>query len=248
MTELEPLSADVSALLARERTRVAVSPERTEELLARVERSAAVVAAVGGLGVGAALAVNATKVSILQKIVSSLARAKTALALAAFAAGGVTGGVVTHAVETRTTVAPMPTESSSPRPAVVASAISAPAPEASIVPEASIAPEASSLPTAPSAPPSATQAPASTLDTERTLVDRGRAALAKGDADAALRALGEHERRFPTGSLAEERDALTVRALVAAGRKGEASRKLGAFEKRYPSSLFTKGLRGAVGE
>ena len=78
MTELEPLSADLSALLAREKARVAVSPERTEELLARVERSAAVVAAVGGLGVGAALAVNAAKVSILQKILSSLARAKAA--------------------------------------------------------------------------------------------------------------------------------------------------------------------------
>jgi hypothetical protein len=248
MTDIEPLSADLSNLLAREKARVAVSPERTEELLARVERNAAVVAAVGGLGMGAALAVNAAKVSILQKILTNLARAKTAVAIAAFAAGGVTGGVVTHAVETRTTVAPTPTASPSPRPAVVASAIPAPAPEASIAPEASTAPDASALPTAPSAPPSAAQVSASTLDTERTLVDRGRAALAKGDADAALRALGEHERRFPAGSLAEERDALTVRALVVAGRKSDASRRLGAFEKRYPSSLFTKGLRGAVGE
>ena len=73
---------------------------------------------------------------------------------------------------------------------------------------------------------------------ELRLLGRANLAYARGDFAAALTLLLEHSRRFPMGRLAEERDALRVRALVASGRRVEARRAADAFDKRFPRSVL----------
>jgi len=78
----------------------------------------------------------------------------------------------------------------------------------------------------------------STLAEERALVERARAALARRDGVSALEALRLHEQQFPSGQLAEEREALEVHALALAGHTESARRKAAAFLARHPTSLF----------
>jgi hypothetical protein len=73
---------------------------------------------------------------------------------------------------------------------------------------------------------------------ELRLLGRAHLAYARADYAAALALLLEHSRRFPMGRLAEERDALRVRALVASGRRIEARRAADAFDKRFPRSVL----------
>lgn len=63
-------------------------------------------------------------------------------------------------------------------------------------------------------------------------------AVAARDFGSALAAIGEHHRRFPRGKLAEEREALRIRALVGLGRRAEAQRAGAAFQKRFPRSAL----------
>lgn len=100
---------------------------------------------------------------------------------------------------------------------------------------------------APSArtPPRALPAPSRTDETrdealaaESRLVDTARSALAHGDFTAALDAVTNHERRFPSGRLAEEREALRIQALAGAHRDSEARTRAEAFRARYPESFF----------
>ena len=103
-----------------------------------------------------------------------------------------------------------------------------------------------SLPSMPTTPiPSSSTAPAhsasigdSDLAAERALVDRARMALARGQSDAALEALGNHASTFPKGRLAEERDALTVQALAQAGRKNDAKARAARFHVEFPNSVL----------
>jgi hypothetical protein len=76
------------------------------------------------------------------------------------------------------------------------------------------------------------------LSAERALIDRSHAALARANAQAALEAVAQHEKSFPHGQLAEEREALAVQALVMAGRTQEAANRAGRFRKAYPQSVF----------
>jgi hypothetical protein len=55
-------------------------------------------------------------------------------------------------------------------------------------------------------------------------------------------AIDEHQRRFASGALVEEREALAVRALLAGGRRAEAERRAAAFRARFPKSLFSATL------
>ena len=85
------------------------------------------------------------------------------------------------------------------------------------------------------------------LAAERALVDTARAALARGDAPAALTVLGRHEQQFPRGQLSEERSALMVQALAAAGRMPEAGARAAQFRLGYPHSLLLPVVDQAVG-
>lgn len=60
------------------------------------------------------------------------------------------------------------------------------------------------------------------IEAELRLIEQARLALRNHDANAALRALDEHARRFPTGQLATERGHTTIKAYCLAGRTDEA--------------------------
>jgi outer membrane protein assembly factor BamD (BamD/ComL family) len=87
---------------------------------------------------------------------------------------------------------------------------------------------------------------AETLAAERSLLDEARSALRAGDASGALRDLDLHAQRFPAGILAEERDAMTVEALVAAGRADDARAAGARFRGAHPGSLLQPMVEDAL--
>jgi hypothetical protein len=78
---------------------------------------------------------------------------------------------------------------------------------------------------------------------ELRLLRQARAAVAREDFAAALPRLAELGRRFTDGRLAEERDALRVKALAGLGRTDEAQRAAAAFEARFPLSVLLPAVR-----
>lgn len=80
------------------------------------------------------------------------------------------------------------------------------------------------------------------LAAEQTLLDIARAALVRGQPDAALETLQRHSTRFPAGVLREERESLRIQALAASGRQKEAQEKMSAFKKQFPDSLQKDAL------
>jgi len=99
-------------------------------------------------------------------------------------------------------------------------------------------------PGTPAAPrrPSASDADALELG----LLQRARGALAKGDFSAVLSAITEHQRRFPSGRLREEREALRVKALLGLGRTDEAQRAGERFRERFPESVLAPRIEDAT--
>jgi len=77
-------------------------------------------------------------------------------------------------------------------------------------------------------------------------LDRARSALARGDGDQALAALGEHARVHPGSALVEEREALFIKSLIAAGDVSTVRARAAAFAARYPHSLFLPSIRAAL--
>jgi hypothetical protein len=80
---------------------------------------------------------------------------------------------------------------------------------------------------APALPQSAHRAPARpappspgtpSLSEQQALLDTARRALAQGETQAVLETLGAHSSRYPNSDLAEEREALAIKALIAAGQ------------------------------
>jgi hypothetical protein len=85
------------------------------------------------------------------------------------------------------------------------------------------------------------------LAEQLALLETARNAIAQKNAAAALRALESHAGQFPSSALAEEREALTIRALVQANRVTEAKRHLAQFETQFPNSLLLPALKRTVG-
>jgi hypothetical protein len=81
---------------------------------------------------------------------------------------------------------------------------------------------------------------------ELRLLQRAQAAYAGRDFPGALALVSEHDRRFPNGRLAEEREALRVRSLAASGHRDEARRSAAAFANRFPRSVHLPRLAEAV--
>jgi hypothetical protein len=91
--------------------------------------------------------------------------------------------------------------------------------------------------------PAPTRAP---IELERLLVEQATSALGRGQGPDALAACVEHQRRFPSGQLAEERESVAIRALVLLGRKKEAVARAEAFRIAYPESLLIDVVNTAV--
>ena len=81
---------------------------------------------------------------------------------------------------------------------------------------------------------------------ELELLKRAQAAYARRDFLDALVLIEEHARGFPTGRLAEEREALRVRSLAGSGREDEARRAVSLFAERFPRSVLLPRLAEAV--
>ena len=81
---------------------------------------------------------------------------------------------------------------------------------------------------------------------ELELLHRAHAAYGTRDFANALRLLAEHGRRFPNGRLAEEREALRVRALNSSGQSETARRAAHAFAARFPHSVLLSRTMATV--
>jgi hypothetical protein len=80
------------------------------------------------------------------------------------------------------------------------------------------------------------------LRRERVELEVARAAIARGDAASALDALTRQAALYPNGRLTEEREALTIQALVLAGHLSEARGRAAEFRARFPTSVFLPSL------
>lgn len=83
------------------------------------------------------------------------------------------------------------------------------------------------------------------LQAELRVIEAARAALDRGDHDAALVRAGEHRRRFPDGALALEARSLRALALCGAGRWMQGRGEARALLNDDPSSPYRDRLRDA---
>jgi outer membrane protein assembly factor BamD (BamD/ComL family) len=94
---------------------------------------------------------------------------------------------------------------------------------------------------------SAARSPSDSLPEEVRLLSKAEHQLSAGRADEALATLGEHERRFAGGALAEERLAARVQSLCALGRLSEAKADLAKLARSYPASVHFDRARRFCG-
>jgi outer membrane protein assembly factor BamD (BamD/ComL family) len=79
------------------------------------------------------------------------------------------------------------------------------------------------------------------------LIEAARGALAR-DPERALALVAEHQRRFPDGALAQEREVVAVTALVATGQTDRARARAQRFSHAYPDSTYLPRLRQIVSD
>lgn len=115
------------------------------------------------------------------------------------------------------------------------SAVPAPEQEAEPVPSVAVATSDDR-----SATSSANHRPGRAAIEELRLLDRARQSDAHADYAGVLSIASEHERRYPSGRLAEEREVLRVRALVGLGRGGEARQTASRFRHQFPRSVLLR--------
>jgi hypothetical protein len=84
------------------------------------------------------------------------------------------------------------------------------------------------------------------LREEQRLLDTARDAIVRGEPEGALVPTASHAARFPRGVLAEERDALRIRALARLGRLDEARESFARFRAAYPHSFLLDGAAADV--
>jgi TolA-binding protein len=82
---------------------------------------------------------------------------------------------------------------------------------------------------------------------EVNLLEPARSSVVRGQYDVALAAIARHQREFPNGQLAEEREALRVRALWGQGQKPAAAAAAASFRNRYPRSLLLSWMKAQPG-
>jgi TolA-binding protein len=99
---------------------------------------------------------------------------------------------------------------------------------------------------APHAAPPAKGAQAASVQqyaVELGVLDPARRSIARGDYAGAMGAIARHQREYPRGQLAEEREALRVRALWGMGQKASAESAAASFRQRYPRSMLLSWMK-----
>jgi hypothetical protein len=117
--------------------------------------------------------------------------------------------------------------------------------------EATAAPSVASFVAQGEPPPASDVAPRPsaappTVQEEARLVGRAREALRGGDPALALQRLEEIRLRFPGGVVRQEREALTIEALVRLGRRDDAARRAAAFVREFPASPYVTRVKDLV--
>jgi hypothetical protein len=92
----------------------------------------------------------------------------------------------------------------------------------------------------------AENARASQLREESAMILGARRVLRAGDPARALTLLDAARTRFPDGSLVQEREALTIEALVRSGQRALATKRAEAFLRDYPKSPHGADVRSLV--
>jgi hypothetical protein len=232
----DKLSPEVRALLDAERD----IPEQPSAVRARaIARARAAIQA----GIAAPpVPTGSSRVALTMRWAAAIALAFATTA----AVGAVTYGVSGHFARGQLPIAapavhPAPAVAVPKAPAPPPAAISAPIAVPIAVP---IVPIDESPPSRPRVFPPPRLSPADAVRAELLLLRPARAAVAREDFAAALPPIAEHARRFRDGRLAEEREALRVKALVGLGRADEARRAAAAFRAHFPHSV----LLPAVGQ
>ncbi len=134
------------------------------------------------------------------------------------------------------------TRSRSGEPAPLGDAVAAEPPRAEPLPVGVAA-----LPDAPAEPaPPAVGATDTRLSEESALLTGARAALREGSLAAATRHLDAHRRRFPSGRLVQEREALRIEVLHQSGHAAAAAQRLEDYARRYPGSPHAARLEQLV--
>jgi len=82
---------------------------------------------------------------------------------------------------------------------------------------------------------------------ETRMLEQARLALQQRDAQGALSVLDVHERRFPGGALAMERDSTRIHALCLAGRDTEATGLVEAWSRKRPDLPWSDVLAARCG-
>jgi hypothetical protein len=144
--------------------------------------------------------------------------------------------------------APRASASVSPSALIGSSPVPATAETVSIVAEPLPGPSVPGAGTVASRPPEGQKATARSRDglaDEVALLSRAETELHAGRPANALLALGEHQRRFPRGTLAEERTAARIQALCALGRTDEANAQLRQLLHISPNSAHEARARQA---
>jgi hypothetical protein len=203
------LPEDLENLLEAERDIDVPAPAERQRMFARLEPLLLVPVALAAGSSSVATAADATGSAAVGFFKGKVA--------AAVVSAGLLGGAVGatgHAY--LASPAPRSTATTIAVPAVPRPTISSAAPELARPPIEAPAPTGSAA-TAPSqsgARQERTPAVGS-LRAERLLLEAASAALMRGDPESAILALRKHAQRFPSGALAEEREALLERALAA---------------------------------
>jgi hypothetical protein len=132
------------------------------------------------------------------------------------------------------TVTPVPSHQASAFPSVLeVTSAPAAAPPATVASPSAVPPQAAKAARRSQGAPLAQARPE-----ELRLLVLARQASNRGDYPSVLAAVSEHQSRFPSGQLAEEREALRIKALVGLGRLGEARSAAAEFRRRFPRSVL----------
>lgn len=229
---------ELEALLRPRKIERQVPPEIRARALARARAFAT----------GAPMPMPAPRASDTRSPASPLMRVGLApLQFAVLASVAVAGGAVGTALTlSNRRVDPAPREAPAPMqssPLLRASTGRAPEQPTPVSGAVAVAPPSASV-----EPPRAVRG-ASESDafaSEFDLLARAQAAYTRHDFSRALGLVGEHARRFPSGHLAEEREALRVRSLLGSGRRDDAERAASAFARRFPRSVLLPRVAEAL--
>ncbi len=220
--DLDVLPLDVRAMLRAERSCVSVPDDARTRLAERLA------AAVPGFGPPL---LPATTVALSHGAWTTTA----AKVLVAMALGG--GALATYEANH---------PSVPPHATPVAVQERAPQAKPVVVEPPDVVPPPISAPEVASARSSPARASIANLRQEQRLLDAARDSIVRGEPEGALVPLASHAARFPRGSLAEERDALRIRALARLGRLDEARESFTRFRAAYPHSFLLDGAAADV--